>query len=486
MTKRKMKKNTLVFLFVLLSGVPAQVSASGRQTVLAGSVELENDYDSNIYADHSGRTDEWNTMVAPELRLTTTGTADSLSLAYSPEFSYNHRRDDNELVHDLAVDANRSLSSHWTVGLNGSYTYYDNLVFESDAALSIERRFVRADDATQAEVVRLLFPELQWDPDVHMPYVISQIDQRYQQASASVQSRVDSLLTPTGGNSARQRYWESEVEISSVYEFAENSSITVAYAHERFDNRTAQAQADRESHIPSISVAYQFSPQWRGEAGYEWTKEYFDTSPNSETHNPHLRLEYRVNPSVSLYWEHDYSHYDAGDTGNVDQTSTLGWDWAVDRHTSLESSLEANYLDDETFRDEREVTLNAGLNRLFDQGSLSFTAEGVYGEDKRGGAWWKQRRSWELTLDASRRLRRDVTSTADISYGEWQTWFDGQKTTYDRLELGGDITYTFMRWFALTLEYHFKMFETTSAGLDDFNEHTVTITLSAAKELMRW
>ena len=477
-------------LALVLALVPAL--ALGRENVVQGNVTLENDYDSNVFSVHSNRTEEWNTLVSPELTLHSTGVHDSLDLRYAPEWSYNHRRNDNEITQEVSLDAARDLSERWRVGVNGDYSYYDNLTFEQDHTLDIntqiQQMFIRADDATQAEVVRLLFPELNWDPALHMPYVITHIQDRYNNASPGVQQQVRDLLVPVGGDSARQRYWDSSVGINSTYEFAKDSTLTLAYTYEQHDNRTEQAQADRETHQPSIAIDWRINNQWRIETGYDFTWDRFDTSDNSQTDNPFLQLDFTLSPNASLYWKHDYSKvsYDAGSNDSTDQTSTLGWDWDLDQVTKLESTLDVEYLDNETSADERSYTLEATGTRTFERGSASLTAEGIYGEGKNGPDWWKQRRSWELSTDVSYQLGKDLSSSFDASYGEWQTWFDGESTRYNRLETGADVTYDFMRYFSFTVEYRFKHFETTGAGLDDFNEHTVNFKLSAAGDLVRW
>ncbi len=151
----------VVGLLLHVSGVEA------RENVLQGAVSLGNNYDSNVFKTHSGDVDEWRTVVSPELSLQSTGASDTIAFEYAPDVSYNHRRDEDTLSHDVTLSGEKALSSHWQVSFSDNYTYFDNPVFETDVTLSLVEQFRRADTATQAEIVRLLFSGLAWDPDLY-------------------------------------------------------------------------------------------------------------------------------------------------------------------------------------------------------------------------------------------------------------------------------------------------------------------------------
>ena len=487
-----------LILFVMMLAIGGKADCARLHT-LQGSVTVVNDYNSNVFMEKDGATDEWNTTVAPVISWHVSGEKDTFDVRVAPEFSYNYRRDEMSYVRPsgydddasdnnlLSFDVSRKVAQHMRIAAGGTYSYFDSPVFETGGITSIPQLFLRADTGTRAEVVRLLFPELDWDPRLHMAYVLTNIQQRYDEASHAIQQQVDDLLQPAEGDNARQRYWDTELYVESEYEFAKNSFISLYYTYTMDDNRTILNRADKMSHDFNVKVDYQLR-RWRWEMSYGLKREYFDISNNSQTDNPVVRVEYDFSPDNTWYWEHDYSKltYDEGGNGSIRQTSTLGWDLKIGKHMSVTADLDGSYLDSEGGRDERAVTFSPELDYFFERGSVNLTFEGIYGENADNGHWWKQRRSWEIGSSVNYRIQEDLSSTVDCSYGDWQTWFAGERTQYDRFEVGTGLTYSFGEWFSLGVDYSFRLFETTSSGLDDFNEHRLSLSLSAGNKIAQW
>ncbi len=459
--------------------------ASARQTVLTGSLELEQNYDSNVFQTDRDRTDEWNSVVSPGLSLASLGQYDQITLSYTPKFSYNHRRYTDEMVHDLALDAERALSPNWKVTMNDAYTYSDNAVFEADASLTLDRQFQRADAFTQAEIVRLLFPEITWTPE-QLPFVLSQLSRRHTEAAGAVQSTVNGLLQLTGGNDGRQRYFSNDLSFSSVYEFARDSQLTFTYAINVLDNKTG-VQADSVEQNPGVALSYRFNPRWSLEAAYDFSKTNYDTSDDSTTNNPSIQVEYNLTDKNKLTSAYDYENisYDGTTGDSTSQSLTMGWDRTLTEFSNLTTSLDFSYNKRELASDERELILNLGWDRRYDRGNISLAGDGSWAESSEAGSWNDLRRSWKVQSDASYDMRSDLSSTVRGSYEKRYAWDTINKTTYDDFALGGSLTYKISRWFSLSLDYDFKLFNTDSASLDDYKEHLIVLKLSAAKELWR-
>lgn len=484
-------------------GWPGETPA--RQNSVSGSLSAGPDYDSNVFKSDANREDEWKSQFAPQLSFSSKGTKDNLSLTYAPQFTYNHRREDDEMAQALSFMADKEISSRWKVAMSGNYSSYDNLYFEpliGLGPLGTTQNFLRADAATQAEIVRILFPELAWNPATDMAFVISQLQQRYSTASPAAQGQIDSLLTQ-GADGARQRYWTSELGMTSTYEFAESSAITLGYRFASQDNETS-VLADHLEQTPSLLVTYQFNPQWRGEVGYEMRATTYDaagsttrdTAEDSTANNPHLRIDYQISPANLLFWS--YSHQritfdgELGDTTNQD--NRLGWRHGLDQRTVLTTTLGASQLSREPSADERAYSLNLGLSRTFDRGIIAVSGTGLTAMSNTAGSWDKSRQSWELGGNFAYQLMKDLSSTGRFSYGQWDSWpvdlgssnvdLDSR---YDRLQLGGGLSYGFKRWFTLSLNYDYNLFDTeNSIILDNYAEHLIMIRLAATKELRRW
>lgn len=473
-------------LAVAMGTVVLPDNSIARQNVLSGAMTVGSDYNSNVYKSDANREKEWKSQLAPQFTLSSKGLADSIALTYSPEFSYNFRRADDEMVHALSLLADKGLSSRWKVRITGNYTNSDTLQFETDQNVSKAQNFLRADAFTQADIVRILFPELAWDPTIHMGYVVSQFQKRYDTATAGDQDQVNRLLFE--GSGGRQRYWSSSMDMVSEYEFAEKSIVSLGYHFASQDSKSGNL-TDHLLQTPSILITYQFNPQWRGEVGYDLTFNSYDTTDDSTVSRPHLQVDFQITPRNLLYWNYTYQQitFDGSQSGDTtDQSIDLGWKHSLDQMTSLSATLGTAYLSRDFSADEREYSLDLGLNRSFERGVIGLTGNVVSAEDDQTGNWAKSRRSWELGTNASYKLRQDLSSNARVSYGQWRSWSFNTQNNYDQLKVGAGLGYVLNRWFTLSLDYDYSLFDTAEALLDDYAEHLVVIKLSAAKELWRW
>ncbi|MDD5759903.1 MAG: hypothetical protein PHI06_12575 [Desulfobulbaceae bacterium] len=481
-------------VMVVCGALPGQTSA--RENSVSGSVSVGPNYTSNVYLSDKNREDEWKSLFAPQLTFSSKGVTDTVALTYAPQYTYNHRREDDETMHNLSFAGDKGFSSRWKVTMTGNYASYDNLFFEPLSGVGWQsQNFVRASAATQAEVVRILAPEeLPWDPA--MVYsVLSKLQRNYVNSPA-VQGQVDTLLTQ-GAGGQREKYWTSNMGISSVYEFAEKSAITLGY---RFSNQDYQTgvTADQVEHAPSILLSYQFNQQWRGEVGYELRQTsygsinsgtYVVASEDSTTNSPHLQIDFEISPANLLFWNYNYEmiSYDGVSSDTTEQGGHVGWKHGFDERTTLTTRIGSSYVCPELGEDERDYTLDLALSRTYDKALIALNAKGLTAEAKTAGSWDKSRRSWEAGSNISYKLQQDLSATGRLSYGQWDSWSYGyDDSSYDRLQFGAGLSYGFMRWFTLSLNYDYNLFDTADLSLEDYSEHLVSIRLAAAKELWRW
>lgn len=455
-----------------------------RQNIVNGTLSLGSDHDSNVFQSDRFREDEWRSLLAPELTVASKGLTDSLSLTYAPRFSYNHRREDDEITQALSFKGDKGLTSRWKVTMSGDYASYDNLFFEADTNLSVTQNFLRADSATQAEIVRILFPELDWDPTQQLSAVISQFQNRFEVSPD--QARVRELLFQ-GANGVRQEYWTSGLTLSSEYEFADRSTLVLGYRLRTQDNKTGLV-ADHLGHSPSILLTYQFNQAWRAAVGYDLSLDSYDSTEDSKTDRPHLQVDYQLSTKDLLFWNYDYQRITFDQArGTTDQGTQLGWNHSFAQHTTMTTLLGTSYLGHEIGPDEREYTLDLGLTRTFERGSVGLRGQGMTAQASTSDSWERSRRSWEVGSDLTYRLLKDLTSSGRVSYGQWDSWGIGlEQSPYDQLRLGAGLRYLFKRWYTLSLDYNYSLFDTEGIILDDYTEHLISLRLAAAKELWRW
>jgi hypothetical protein len=241
---------------------------------------------------------------------------------------------------------------------------------------------------------------------------------------------------------------------------------------------------------PSVLVSYQINQQWRAALGYDLSFDTYDISDDSTNNHPHLQVDYRISPQNLLFWNYDYQQIDFTEPARDTQElgGKFGWNHGFDQQTSLTTSLGSTFLGRGEAPDEREYTLDLGLTRRIERGTISVNAQGVTAKARTlADTWEKSRQSWELSSDLTYQLKRDLSSTGRVSYGQWDSW--GQvfnQIPYAQFQLGAGLHYLFTRWYTLSLDYNYNVFDTDSTILDDYTEHRVSLKLAGAKELWRW
>ncbi|RJX36285.1 MAG: hypothetical protein C4531_00040 [Desulfurivibrio sp.] len=448
---------------------------------------MQQEYDSNIFQLEDDEVDRWTTTLLPTLTLVSTGEKDEVSLTANSDLGWDQRLDERDFNHNLAFSGSRQISQYWRITVSDSYSYNDETPErDMDPGLSVTERFQRAGDYQQAEVARLLFPELRYTPDDYI-YVLTELQRRYEQAGEGsiTQQEVDRYLSNTEG---RRRYWDNEFTIGAEYEFARDSLLTLGYRYFTNDDRSADISEYYE-HAPSLGLSYRFNEQWLAAVSYEFIKGQYDTVDDSKENNTLFTVDYTLSPTDQLTasYGYDMTNFQGTSEDVVDQTGEMGWIHDLTANTQLTTTLSENYLTREYNGDETETGLDLGISRRLQRGSLTLGAGYLYAQQKSDGSWDDLREEWTVDGGISYELFQDVTGTFNLAYEKRYLWPEtGDKEDFDDYEAGAAVTYSFMRWFALTCRYTYSKLESSSSVVSGYDEHLIVVELSAAKELLRW
>ncbi len=483
MKKKYFSKVSGLFFCVLL--IPA--SASSRVTSIFGSLGVEQDYTSNVFHERSNESTQWTTTVLPTVTVVSEGSSDTIALSAGSDLLWNQRLDERDFSHDFSVSATKQMLQHLTMTVSNDYVYYDDHPMQDfDDTLSYSEKFQRASLTIREEVFRILFPEYgEYDPAEHYTLVLNEIDTRYAIASPSDQSRVDALLS---NSSSRRRHWTNDFVFETEYEYARDSSIRLGYGYSMLDSRSAEMSESYE-HRPSFGLSYRFNPKWRASVDYELTRTQYDEENDFTGNDTTVTLEYILSASDYFDFSYDYStsSYDGDGTDLVDQIGELGWYHDFTSHLHLSTNIDANYLDREISGDEAGTGLSVGLTWDLPRGSLALGGSGDYAQIKRNGSWEDIRGSWSLDGAVSYELMQGLAATFDLSYEKRYEWpLVADDSTFDDYGTGIVLSYTFFRWYTISLDYGFHKLVTHSSPIDDYQEHTVMLSFVAAKDLFRW
>lgn len=463
-------------------------SAFGRSTTLSGSVALQQEYDSNIFQVESNREDQWTTIVSPSLTLTSEGEKDLFTIGANSDLEWDQRRDEREFEHHLSLSGTKEISQYFRVTVGNNYTYTDGSPeTDMDPALSLEDRFGRANEYQREQVARLLFPEIDYSDDDYLD-VLSQITERYNLASPSVQSEVDRILS---NSSSRRRSWENEFSVSAEYEFARDSILTIGYSYHLFDDRENYYD-EYDEHAPYINISYRFHPQWLASVFYEYSKADYDDAGEEEVQSTGASLAYdlTLNDQLSASYGYEKTKYDAPGRIEFDEQNVeLSWghNQEFGQHLVLTSTLMGDYIDRDIDFDERGVSGSISLTRTIQRGSLFISGNIAMDERDADDGWDKYQRSGALAGGLTYQIFEDLTGSLNASFEKRYDWdLTNNKSTFDDYGAGAGLSWSFSRWYMLSLNYTYDRLDAKDTLVSGYYEHTVMLQLSAAKELLKW
>lgn len=482
--KRKSLSLVCVFGAIILSH--PQI-AGARVNSLSGSISLEQEYDSNIFRVDDDEEDQWTTTLTPQLILRSEGEKDTISLTAGSDLLWDQRRDVREFEHTLSMSGSKELFRHFRINVSDDYNYNDNSPrADLDPSLSLTTRFSRAGEYERMEVARLLFPEISYTPDDYLR-VLTELQDRYDQADPATRAEVERYLS-NSPDDGRRRYWENTITLGTEYEFAQDSVLTVGYEYRTLDDRSADITEYYE-HSPNLGLSYRFNPQWFASVNYEFTKGQYDESDDLRGHDTEVMVDYSLSQSdtLSFVYGYDSSSYEGEREDSTQQDGEIGWRHGFTPHTNMSANFGVNYLDRGVSPDQRGGSVDVRMTHALRYGSIDFGIEGTADKQADGGGWEDLSRSITLDGGISYVLQEDLTANLDLSYEKRYQWLiNDEKTSFDDYEAGLSVTYSYWRWFGLTLSYTYNRLEGHNTIISDYEEHVISLALSANKELLRW
>ncbi len=481
-----MKK--IYFGLLVICVLPAVATA--RQNVLNGSLSVSEDFDSNRYETEDDRVDLWQTTVAPAFSFLSSGAHDTVDFTYEPEFIYDHQRDTNDNTHDLAFTVDRQLSSRWSVSFNDSFSYSDYDEIDMGPPGDMVAQFIRADGYVRDEVVRILFPELgEYDPDTDYTYVLSELEERYAYAAPQRQARVDNLLSPA--DPGRRRHYTNETSLDFSYEFGADRLLSFGYTLITLNDKSS-GMAEYTEHNPHLSLAWRFSQQWSFDFSYDLNIMDYDDVEDESTQSTEFRLNYNLNPHDLLYWSYDFSYTDYDDelAGNFyTQDYGIGWEHDFGSLTRLTTYLGGSYEQRDVSGDERGYEANVNLTREFQRGNYHVGCEGGYDEYSGSRGWDDLREYLTINAGLNYEMSQDISLDTEFVYERnisWDRTEAHEKITDNDYDAGVGVTYTFLRWYSVSLRYAYHVLNTDALVRDDYYDHQVFLEFSGARDIFHW
>ena len=425
-----------VLLSVILLFLPVHFAFAQYHYELTPSISVSETYDDNIYLNSTDETSDYITGVTPGLSLNILSPKMQLELAYAPTFVWYAKEDGNNTVrHEGILTFGRDLTQHLRFDLTDTYLFTEEPLEETEGVEGIR-----------------VTP-----------------DQRY------------TYQRNTGSASLR-------------YLFGTENELTVGYTHSLLDNEDEELDEpiipdDGTTQTPFATLAYWFNVKNGLVLDYEYVKADFYRKDDSEPGNDHtgngtgIRYLYRFTPHTRGSVGYDYTtrNFDKEEEDYKVHEGSAGFEHAFSPAYSI--SLAGGYFvqKNEDSDDETGPSYDAFLIKTFSRGSFTIGGSGGWDEayleaERRGFT-----RYWSANTALEYQILESLMGYAGGSYRSDKDADDREWTTW-RGNCG--LTWEFLRWYSLTLDYTYAYRE-SDVDTDDYTVNHIMLSLTASR-LFRW
>jgi hypothetical protein len=229
-------KRFVVFLFLFLLILSVKTTLAFEYTI-EPSLSLSEEYNDNIFLDHTDRVDDFITYISPAIDFSVFSATSELKIGYAPTFSfYKSNNDLNETAHRFS--------------LNGNFTLSNRLKF------SIIDTFVRSSELSDIRTIETIGP-------IH-----ERITLQYNTLSGNFSYQLRENLSYILGVSYQNTdYKEGGPDLSEVktysgnmglnYKRSERTTFLVNAQYTKYDYRP---ESDATQQDYTLGVTYRFTP----------------------------------------------------------------------------------------------------------------------------------------------------------------------------------------------------------------------------------
>lgn len=427
--------------------------------------------------------------IGPIFILASSSSLDNLSIRYTPSFTYDIEKSNNDIDHNFSLSSYRDFTEKLRLNLS------DNFLYSDDPDL------IETDISSDYNSGRRRYLTNTFNLDSRYTYDInSSIGGGY---TYKILRNED---TGPGGYEDYDKHI-ADFSLQHYIDASWNMGVTASYTRGLFDPPdqrivdrieadlesiaegitdtidTTELSNDLSEYRAAVSLGYILTPRKTLRASYDFSGTVYDAILRNDTnlHNLTFSGQYKHSPRLT---------FDLGGGPSYEKTETFDANWGYNAH------LDLNY----------DVTIHSAFSASVAKG---YSQENFSANNNQLGRDQGLTEFWNWKLDYSHQLQKDINLTLFASYrderqenilhGFVTSTEDGtdlqsidretfrEKSLFDKdiYNTGGNLSYSFMQYWTTAINYSFRRQESERVN-DSYDEHRIHLTLSVQNEIFRW
>ena len=422
-----MKKELSILAFLLMVLVTSADCFAQNRFEFTPSISVNETYDDNIFLTKDNKTDDFITVVSPSIALALVREHTNLQLNYVPSIvRYADRDDLNTTRHAANLLFGQDLSQHLRFDLSDSFLRSEDPLEDLEDVQSLRRtRSKYWTNSSQASLGYLFGTENKISAGYGLNYIentdVTLDDSKVQNPFAVLQYWVD----VKNGMEVNYRYTKAD--------FSRDDSLV--------------AEDDYTGHTGGARYIRRFNPQTRSYIQYNYTTRDFDgLSEDFNVHDGLVGLVHAFSPEYSV---------EVG-AGYFVRTSDIS-------------------------ENQGGPTYFASLTRRFARGSITIGGSGGWSEEYISRDTSGFTNYYSGSARGEYQVLEPVTVYAGASYRQDKEEITSR--TWDTLRGNAGLRWTFLRWFALSLDYSYAQRD-DDVNTEDYKVNRVALILTAGKPFL--
>ncbi len=495
----------------MLPGQSPTDESADQSAVVTTATETEEDWEG----------DTRSLLVTPRVRFSSKDVADLFEFTYAPTFTYDEVDSSSDVGHDLGLLGERHLTKDWLVRVTDSYFYGEDRLTDSERR---KEAIVPATEAQPTETEVGAGEEEKNTTELTDEYGRRQywrndfgLLSEYTYAQDSVAGLgynfgvLRNVSDVTGGYDDYDRHeglgrlsyrfnaqWSAQSELAYVRGIYDETEVTVVQT-------TAEPSAD------AVTETAEEGEVEADETTAATTATTEALNDDLVEYHGRLRLNYAWRPHDLYFGQYAYAASDYEAELREDSAiheATLGWEHDFSPRLRMTLSGGPTFVTYDQSSNETGYNAYGGLVWNFLHAALSANTSYRYDYENFDGRRSGLSKIWQSQLGYSYQFTPQLQTIVNAGY----TQSDREEPLQSEIvmtegddEVGADLTpagddhfnyreetydagltlrYSFLRWYSASLSYRYADFR--SEAEQDYDEHRIMLTLTAAKELFRW